>query len=156
MVASEILKITLSPGLHIDSLFWRYERNESFSVKSAYRFFRSLSVQGGEECSSVREEHKLWKFVWKMRVPDKVRIFALRVCREGLPSKQNLQKKRLDTSIHCDFCTAVVEYVAHAIFHCPAVRDTWLLNMPLFREVNETVCFSSYTVSVEQRGSGTV
>ncbi|XP_041004026.1 uncharacterized protein LOC121249385 [Juglans microcarpa x Juglans regia] len=103
-IASDVMKILLSPGQHEDVWMWRHEKNGAFSVQSGYRFFKSLTQHDTAESSNAHEEQKMWKAIWKMRFPNKVRVFAWRACKESLPSKQNLFKRKIIES----FMEAVV------------------------------------------------
>lgn len=58
-----------------DCIIWEHEKSGIFSVKSAYDLFQKQSKQDGE-CSNAKDQSKLWRKLWQMNVPNKVKIFA--------------------------------------------------------------------------------
>lgn len=62
------------------------ERNDIFSVRSAYRIVREFLGNGYEDCSNASKQQALWKALWKIKVPNKIQVFAWRACRERLPN----------------------------------------------------------------------
>ncbi|KAF5468064.1 hypothetical protein F2P56_012246 [Juglans regia] len=95
----------------------------SFNVKSAYNLFRDRSNDKSGECSSFSRHETLWKYVWKMPLPNKIKVFTWRACKEGLSTKLNLKKRRVKTKGSCCFCKKVMEDTSHALFICPDIRD---------------------------------
>ena len=45
---------------------------------------------GREEYSEQSEDSRVWSQLWKLRVPNKIKIFGWRACLNILPSKVNL------------------------------------------------------------------
>ncbi|KAF5468190.1 hypothetical protein F2P56_012365 [Juglans regia] len=68
IIVSDILKIVLSPGRYEDAWFWRHEKSENFSVRSAYRFMAALESQNSPENSTRNEDKKLWKALWRNKL----------------------------------------------------------------------------------------
>lgn len=67
-----------------------------FCVRSAYKFFKSLRSKRVEGESSTNSKLKqLWKGIWRLKTPYKVKLFAWRVCIEGLLIKSNLERRRV-------------------------------------------------------------
>ncbi|XP_042959454.1 uncharacterized protein LOC122294624 [Carya illinoinensis] len=83
------------PSGTADKLIWNFERNGLFSVKSCYRLIMDLSRLETSESSNVRSQQKLWKALWKMPVPNKIKVFAWRACMDSLPSKVKLMQKQV-------------------------------------------------------------
>ncbi|XP_041020420.1 uncharacterized protein LOC121262052 [Juglans microcarpa x Juglans regia] len=76
-IASDVMKILLSPRQHEDVWMWRHEKNGAFSVQNGYRFFKNLTNGDTAESSNAHEEQKMWKPIWKMRVPNKAGVGAV-------------------------------------------------------------------------------
>ena len=38
---------------------------------------------------------EVWKAIWNLRVPNKIKVFSWRACRSILPTRVNLSKKRI-------------------------------------------------------------
>ncbi|KAF5442258.1 hypothetical protein F2P56_034938, partial [Juglans regia] len=48
------------------------------------------------ESSNSAAMNVLWKKIWKLSIPNRVRVFAWRACRNGLPTMENLKLKKFD------------------------------------------------------------
>ena len=124
--ANEILKIPLSHNLLEDSLIWMGTKRGSFTLKSAYYVAkRLLDVGTARENSSNHQASPFWKKIWQLYVPPKVKIFAWRVCLDGLPTMLNLWHRGLNTFGFCQICDKDLESINHALLHCNHAQKTW-------------------------------
>ena len=98
--AKTILSILLSHNLPEDKIIWMGNKRGIFSVKSAYYVALPL-LEKSElgECSSVDYRTLLWKKMWQVKLPSKIRIFAWRACMDGLSMRLNLNKRRINTEV---------------------------------------------------------
>ncbi|KAJ8750394.1 hypothetical protein K2173_014309 [Erythroxylum novogranatense] len=103
-----------------DSLLWHHERNEIYTVKSGYRISRY------EHGTRIGANDVLWKRVWELQVPPKLRDFMWRALREVLPTKVCLQSKGIDVDGLCPLCFSM-ETVDHTFLHCAKVVKCWHL-----------------------------
>lgn len=71
--ATAILAIPLSQFPKEDSIMWKFDSKGFFSVRSAYR--TALCVAGKEAASSSGGPLSVWKDLWKLPIPSKIRIF---------------------------------------------------------------------------------
>lgn len=79
-VAAAIRKIPLSLTLQEDRWIWREERDEKYSLKSAYRLIHHASYLSNGEPSNAQELNGLWKNFWKsMSHPRSVFLLGERV-----------------------------------------------------------------------------
>ncbi|XP_028189449.1 uncharacterized protein LOC114375786 [Glycine soja] len=70
-----------------------------------------------------REE---FKELWKLKVPSKAVVFAWRLLKDRLPTRDNLRKKQIDLQDYtCPFCRGVEESAAHLFFHCRKIIPVW-------------------------------
>nr|XP_023881248.1 uncharacterized protein LOC111993657 [Quercus suber] len=90
--ADTILRIPLCYSLPDDKLIWLGNTRGVFTVRSAYYVALSLvkSCNRGES-SAGDSRSLLWKRVWHLNLPEKIRIFAWRACMDALPTMQNLK-----------------------------------------------------------------
>ncbi|XP_040996168.1 uncharacterized protein LOC121242360 [Juglans microcarpa x Juglans regia] len=146
------MKILLSPGQHENVWMWRHEKNGAFNVRSGYRFFKNLTNGDTADSSNAYEEQKMWKAIWKMRVPNKVRVFAWRACKESLPSKYNLFKRKIIDSPACDFCNNSIEDVSHAVLQCHIVKVAWRQLVPALTFFPELCTVTEAIVSLLHKG----
>jgi hypothetical protein len=94
----EILKIKLSSRVPADWVAWNFEKSGLFTVRSAYRLAMQEKYEMGTTGSStsMEGERSSWKQVWKAKVPSKVRVFAWKVIKNGLPTMANKMHHHLD------------------------------------------------------------
>lgn len=90
--AEVIEGIPVSQTVDLDTLVWPLSSNGVYSVWSAYRLFVELNRQHLPSSSSLELGKGLWKGIWRLRAPQKVRHCLWRVVREALPTKINLCK----------------------------------------------------------------
>ena len=93
--AETILSIPISSMNPVDSQVWAKTSNGIFSVKSAYKVVvRYLEVSKGIEgrpgCSNTFKMEAIWKLMWSLKCPNKVKHFFWRACKNALPTKQCL------------------------------------------------------------------
>ena len=90
--AEVILRIPLSRRQVQDRVVWMHCSNGKYAVKSGYWVACMLAEDaiGREEYSEQSEDSRVWSQLWKLRVPNKIKIFGWRACLNILPSKVNL------------------------------------------------------------------
>ena len=77
----EICRIPLSHRHEPDILALMYNKNGMFSVKSAYKV--AVQIQKGEEWtenSSGCVGKNVWNALWKLHIPNKIKVFGWRTC----------------------------------------------------------------------------
>lgn len=65
-----------------------------------------------------------------MKVPNKIKGFAWRACKDGLPTTTNLVKKHVLTDDTCRFCLAAREDITYVVVNCGAIPDMWQFYLP--------------------------
>jgi ribonuclease HI len=120
----EILKIKLSPNIGTDWVSWYFEKSGLFSVRSAYRLAMREKYEVGVMASSATPEgeRSVWKAIWHANVPSKVKVFAWKVVRNGLPTRLNKKHPHLEQESSCLLCGHPEEDCFHAIITCPHAR----------------------------------
>lgn len=119
----EVFKIILSPGDQMDKFIWEPKQSGLYSVKSAYKLFRSMETENKQgESSNAKEQKQIWKVLWKLQIQNKVKVFTWRACKNGLPTKANLKKRQVLMEENCIFHGDGVEDVLHALYYCPILR----------------------------------
>ena len=102
-----ILSIPLSVTGARDRVIWDENKNERFTVKNAYILAHEEQwdiVMG--EGSNQSPMKQTWKKLWQMNVPNKVRHFVLKACRNILATKENLQQRNITKDSTCEVCGA--------------------------------------------------
>ena len=126
--AEVILKIPLCHNLPKDKLIWIGNKRGDFTVKSAY-FIASKVLDSMDvgECSSGDPYARIWKKVWSLKLPAKIRIFSWHACVNGLPVLSNMAAKGIKTSCICPVCDEEPENLSHALISCDFALSVWSL-----------------------------
>ncbi|KAK7290360.1 hypothetical protein RIF29_04719 [Crotalaria pallida] len=107
-------------------------------------------VEGGIGLSS-RDQSQIWKCLWSLKIPEKVKIFWWRALRGILPTKDNLIRKKLSTPSSCNWCDEgefyqqriiLFERSMHCFFHCDFAKEVWS-NLNLWDSVSSDIFYSS-------------
>ena len=67
----------------------------------------------------------MWKGVWKLKVPGKIKHFLWKSCTNSLPTKENLLRRTIILENVCHLCSEQPEDVMHALWGCTKVRQVW-------------------------------
>jgi hypothetical protein len=86
--------------------------NKGFSVKSLYK---------ESKCSQVTVPSN---FLWKTRLPHKIKDFLWLVLHKKILNKDNLAKRNWKGNLDCVFC-GLPESIDHLFFQCSVVRFIW-------------------------------
>ena len=124
-------------------------------MSSAYcvsRQARCDTHQG--ESSTSQPVVSFWRCIWKLPLPNKIKAFAWRACRNILPTKANLFSRKITQDDVCDECGTVVESTAHVLWHCAKAKEVWTAaNIDLGSDVGEVRDFIDlvwYALNVKQ------
>ena len=69
----------------------------------------------------------LWKGIWNLNVPSKVKNLVWRVVKNSLPTKWNLVKRKVLTEDCCNHYKIQHEDTLHALYLWPKLDKIWLL-----------------------------
>ncbi|CAN1793057.1 Putative ribonuclease H protein At1g65750 [Linum perenne] len=127
-VVKQILLIPLGPEGYPDKFIWHLESTGKFTVKSCYRYLRSVAEPQNQPVADSSK--KLWKWLWHLKLPPKIQFFLWRVCRNALPTKLSLFRRNCGSTSFCVTCNAEEETVEHLLFHCAVSRSFWQLVAP--------------------------
>ena len=97
-----------------------------FTVKSAYHIAHCLVKSKEEVESSNKDPFKpLWKNLWHLKLPAKVKIFAWRACVNDLPTMEKVCSRGIFTSFECPICGKELENVHRALLLCDFANLFW-------------------------------
>ncbi|XVF28838.1 hypothetical protein REPUB_Repub15cG0066500 [Reevesia pubescens] len=126
--AGKILKIPLLCPDSTDLPIWHWTQNGLFTVKSGYiaqmEFLSQLSDGTSSGLSSSNLVSKgggfagLWKILWNLNVPNKVKVFGWRVCNNILPTLDTPKKRKIIMSDLCQLCSEFPESILHVLRDC--------------------------------------
>ena len=99
--ADLIKSISLSRYPTEDKLFWPWTQTGKYTCKSEYRFLKWEAEESGAVEAWV-EDSKFWHSIWDLRVPNKIKNFVWRACRESIPTKANLKRRHITENAWCE------------------------------------------------------
>ncbi|KAJ1403308.1 Reverse transcriptase zinc-binding domain [Sesbania bispinosa] len=109
-----------------DKLIWPFARDGGYSVRTGYHVVRSEMSQGLPTVSiSHLPPTELWKEIWNLQVPQKVRMFVWRACNNALPVMGNLFKRKIAASELCPICNRETETLEHTLLLCDWASLVW-------------------------------
>jgi hypothetical protein len=136
--AAKIMQVQISRHGGEDFACWPHDKRGIYTVRSAYNFVRSSnffltrSSRGRGLNSRYNEEEKSWKAIWKVNVPNKMKIHLWRFAHDCLPSGVQLTHRQIPTSDSCVFCGRE-ETIVHSLLVCQHAQEVWRLIKSSFR-----------------------
>ena len=82
-----------------------------------------INSSGSGECSHGDPRTPIWKRIWQLKIPPKIRIFTWKVCVNALPTMLNLRRRRVNKDGMCSVCGLEAESILHAFFKCGVVKE---------------------------------
>ncbi|KAK2646770.1 hypothetical protein Ddye_021965 [Dipteronia dyeriana] len=80
-----------------------------------------VSHKDSPSSSGLSDMESSWKFLWRIKVPTKVKIFLWKACHNLLPTHVNLAKRELNVDVLCPFHHAKPETTMHALWNCSSL-----------------------------------
>lgn len=79
---------------------------------------------------NFQEDHgehdkKLWKDIWALNSPNKVKHFIWRTCRNELPTKENLVHRTVINDPICDRNLVTLKTILHSLWSCFNLDIMW-------------------------------
>ena len=75
--------------------------------------------------SNAEKLKPLWKKIWKLPLPCKVRNFHWRACRNAILTMINLHRRCVVDSPVCTLCSQHDKDVLHSLWSCPSLTQVW-------------------------------
>jgi hypothetical protein len=119
--AAAILQIPLQLKTEEDVPLWRLSKNGNYTVRSAYYHLMKVIIDNNH----LKEEGN-WKKLWKLNIPNKVKIFLWRALRGCLRVKERLIPKGVQCDPKCFCCDVNGENEWHCFFGCKAAQEVWM------------------------------
>ena len=113
--ASPIIGLPLSLQVTPDRQVWLPSANGDFSTQSAYQLLATSSRAANPSSSSNSRGKSLWKGIWNLQAPQKVKHLLWRAANEAIPTVLNLWKRRVVNSVCCPMCKSNTEDTTHAL-----------------------------------------
>jgi len=116
-----IVDIVSNIPLHIDPFkdewCWSLTRNGMFSTKSATWMCHDL------------DRTSTWegKWIWKINLPPKIKIFLWQIYHNSLPIRGTLLRRGMHIDVTCLLCQGDIESFDHLYIQCPCPKNIWAL-----------------------------
>ena len=98
--------------VHLAFFVWKLTINGLFTVKSMYK-----DMMNGHTWF-------LRKYLWKLKIPVKIKVFVWFLNRKVLQSKDNIARRKWQGCTKCSFCGSE-EMVEHFFISCPFAKVVW-------------------------------
>lgn len=112
-----ILQIPLSSRRNDDVWYWLADSRGCYSVRSCYNVLHSLTPGPFTD---------VWRKLWNLNVPNKVKNFVWRAATNVLPTAVNLISKRVNIPPTCAVCLASDETILHSLVECNVAKACWI------------------------------
>lgn len=108
-----------------DTPTWIFKKDGQYKVRSGYH---QLTKPGTEHTPANSSINTLWKQLWKLNIPPKIKHFWWRVLHNALPVADNLARRKLKILLDCIFCGDAKESILHLLFQCRFAKEVWELS----------------------------
>ena len=106
-------------------MVWPFTTDGNYSVKSAYCLLASEEGNANSSPSTITEQKCLWKKLWQIQSPTKIRYFMWRAARDSLSTKQNLRAGHVLVDETCELCGEQKETLMHSLWLCDQAQYVW-------------------------------
>jgi ribonuclease HI len=125
-IVDTITKIPISFTGHSDNLVWHHNKNGVISVKSAYNLaVSSTTTHKASASSSFVPNRNLWKVCWKLKIPNKIKVFWWRCLNNAIATKENLCLRLKFGDGRCPRCNSSLETIEHSFLNCQTSILIW-------------------------------
>ena len=119
--AKIIFGIPLSIRCPTNRIILAHTPSSMFTTCSAYKLLVSCDASSTAGGSNPKAQKKIWKGIWQLRVPNKIRHFVWRIYNNALPIMVNLYRRQIVPSACCAQCNALPEDFLHVVWSCEAI-----------------------------------
>ncbi|XP_050207383.1 uncharacterized protein LOC126656807 [Mercurialis annua] len=126
--ADAILALPVSATGTNDKLVWNETKTGKFTVGSAYHLAHSMfSIQtaAGNPFDPGPMNSVIWKQLWKLSIPQQVKIFIWKALNNGLASNGNIHRRIEERCELCPRCPNT-ETISHILLQCPFAETVWM------------------------------
>ena len=139
--AEAILSIPLAARHGLDKLIWVPNSKGLFAVKSAYKVANPQSSQ-----STLPDQ--LWNRLWKINVPERIKMLLWRIAANTIPVKEKLAQRMKIENLLCDLCLEAPESSCHLFCRCPVARAIWFTSCWGLRVLDQNIASNADIVKL--------
>ena len=121
----KIISIPLSTRLPQDNPIWSKTPSGIFSTQSTYKLLVHDASVSSPSSSNPHPQRYLWRGVWMLRTPNKVKHFTWRACDNSLLTMDNLHRRHITPSACYNACQTQTKDILDVVWGCPKVANLW-------------------------------
>ncbi|KAK1325394.1 hypothetical protein QJS10_CPA01g02200 [Acorus calamus] len=114
---AQLQSVVIDPGVD-DEIIWNCQTSRAYTVKEGYKWWR-------RDTPEVPGMARRTSWLWKRKMPLKVKIFLWVALQDRLLTKSYRAKWRPESSATCELCDTDVETVDHLFCACQALIPFW-------------------------------
>ncbi|CAL1392202.1 unnamed protein product [Linum trigynum] len=116
-IVDKIRAILIDPlAVGGDKIIWNLTSNGHFSVNSAFK---------AEQSSQSLQNDPIWKKIWRLHVPERVRVFVWMAMLGKLTTNQIRKDRHLTDNNSCPECEGISETIVHCLRDCRKAKAVW-------------------------------
>nr|POE68423.1 putative ribonuclease h protein [Quercus suber] len=96
-----------------------------YSMRSGYNLIIEEKAMESPDLSNAVLDKKIWKGIWSLMVPNKVKTLLRRVALDSLPTKCKLVGRKVLQDASCVCCKGGPKTNLHALWTCPSLAKVW-------------------------------
>ena len=104
---------------------WLPSNHGEFTTRSAYHLLAGQGRNLLPSSSSGGGNKQIWKGIWNLQVPHKVKHLMWRAANKALPTLHNLWHRKVVTLTYCPYCKSDGEDTIHALWSCRRLFVIW-------------------------------
>jgi hypothetical protein len=117
-----------------DQQIWRGTVTGVFSVRSAYHIEKDRELAAKVGGSTRDRNSHIWRSIWKLSISSAEFFFLWRACKNILPTRDNLCRRKILLDPLCPLCEQEVETTFHILWQCISARDVWGFGSVIFQK----------------------
>ena len=141
--AKRIKGIPLSMYDIQDQQVWLPSSHGEYTTRSGYHLLVQKARNLLPYTSSRGGSRHLWKSIWDLQVPHKVRHLIWRAANDALPTLHNLMRRKVVNSTYCPMCKFDGEDLIHALWKCRRLLMVWETDEEIMKLIRQK--FISFT-----------
>jgi len=124
-----------------DCWVWKSKPNGHYSTRSAYHLMQHEAAEANTDPAFVE--------IWKLKIPAKAAIFAWRLVKDRLHTKDNLRRRQIQLNdTLCPFCRNYEEEASHLFFSCTKTQSLSWINTSRAFSANPRHHFLQHTTGL--------
>ncbi|XP_041004011.1 uncharacterized protein LOC121249367 [Juglans microcarpa x Juglans regia] len=106
-----------------DKVIWGHTKNGVLNVKSTYHLEMERRCKGFGESSDSLGWRDMWKSIWSLNLPGVVKSFMWKALNNCIPTRENLNRRRVIEDSLCPICKKEDETPCHVLWKCLTASD---------------------------------